>query len=82
MLRARIAFRDGPLTLIAIESAESHAHRAEGHWQLAGILKPVAVVVSGPDGPYAVALDASALDLDELKREVPGLDAALRLGSE
>ena len=77
MLRASIAFRDGPLTLIAVESAESHARRAEGHWHVAGIVKPIAVVVCGPGAPYALDIDGNALDLDQLKRDVPGLDAAI-----
>lgn len=77
MLRASIALRDGPLTLITVESAESHAHRAEGHWRVAGTLKPMAVVVCGAGAPYALDMDANALDLDELRRDVPDLDAAI-----
>ena len=80
MLRASIAFHDAALTLIAVESAESHAHRAAAHWQLAGIVEPVALVVCRPGEAYALDMDANAVDLEMLRRAVPDLDAALAAG--
>jgi len=80
MLRANVAFNRGPLMLIAVESAESYARRAAGHWHAAGTVTPIAVVVCGPGEPYAVDMDANALDLDTLRRAVPGLDAAIASG--
>jgi len=81
MLRASIAFRDGALTLVAVESAESYARREKGHWQVSGIVKPIAVVVCGPGEPYALDMEANPLDLEELKRDVPDLDAAIASGA-
>lgn len=81
MLRASIAFRHGALTVIAVESAQFRTLRAEGLWQLTGIVKPIAVVVCGSGAPYALDMDANDVDLDELRREVPGLDTALTAGA-
>lgn len=80
MLRASVAFRDGTLTLIAVESAESYPRRAGAHWQLAGIVEPVALVVCGAGEAYALDMAANAVDLAALRRAVPDLDAALAAG--
>ena len=81
MLRASIAYRDGALTLIAVESAESYARREQAHWQVGGIVKPIAVVVCGPGGAYALDMEAKPVDLETLRQEVPALDAAISSGN-
>ena len=77
-LRASTVYRDGPLTVLAVESAESSARRGYGHWYVSGVMNPVAIVVCGPGERYAVDPNGQPLDLDELRRDVADLDVILR----
>ncbi len=42
--------------------------------QLYGKIEPVAVIVCGPHGVYALVAEATPVDLDQLRRGMPGLD--------
>ena len=75
MLRASIVYREGPLTVLAVETVESFSHRADGHWHAGGTVKPVAVVVYGSGEPFAVDTEGNVLDIDELRQDVADLDA-------
>jgi hypothetical protein len=76
-LRTSTVYRDGPLTVLAVASAESSARRGYSHWYVSGVMNPVAIVVCGPGEPYAVDTAGNPLDIDQLRRDVADLDALL-----
>lgn len=76
-LQAREVFRDGRRRLIAVESIELHHRReAAGGW-LHGTVTPVALIIHSPEQTRAVDMAARPLDLEQLGRDTPGLEAML-----
>ena len=61
-----------PIDQVRIQSEQT----ADGLW-LHATADPVAVVICSAGEPYALSLDASALSLAELRRQLPELQLAL-----
>ena len=40
-------------------------------------VKPIAVIVCGPDGTYALDVEAKPATLDQLRQDIPELDAII-----
>jgi len=79
-LRSIEIYNDSLFTLIAVESVDFRQRRTNTDCQLYGSIKPIAVVVCGPDRTYALDMEARSADLDQLKLDVPELDSMLRHG--
>jgi hypothetical protein len=62
-LKARMLYRDADRAVVLIEALEVWHHRESGSFHLLAWLKPVAVVVSGPDGVNAFGLDDHPTEL-------------------
>jgi len=68
-LRTSTVFADQGLTVAVAESLEFRVDRAERTRLVTGALKPVAVIVSGPDGTCAFDMDGQPVDLEYLGSE-------------
>lgn len=68
MLRIREIHSDALRTVSVVESFETWHSRTPVHCQAAGRIEPLAVVVSGPDGEYAVDVNAEPIDAERLSR--------------
>ena len=75
--RTHQIFNNASLTLIAVESVDSRRSRTSNGCQLYGHIRPVAVVVCGPDGAYALDMEAGPTDLEQLQRDIPELNTAI-----
>ena len=74
-LRAREIINQPMLKLIAVESIDLGPRKTQIGWHCFAKMEPVAVIVCGPDGTYALDVDAQPADVERLRRDVPGLDA-------
>ena len=74
-IRPRPVFSDSTVTIVAIESIEIDQHRTAMGNQLFGAARPVAVVICAPDSTYALDLSAKPIDLEQLRQEIPDLEA-------
>lgn len=72
-LRTSEIFNDARLKLIAVESVDFLHDKTNTGCRLYGSIEPVAVIVSGPDGSYAVNMEATLIDLDQLRQIFPEL---------
>lgn len=77
-LRAGRPLVVGAAYVLPIERIVRHAHAGPGHARCWLAMQPHAVVVLDASGLYAFGVDAAAIDIDELRRAVPGLEDALR----
>lgn len=77
IFRARPVRVDERLALIAIESVESHRHRSSNGCGFSAFVEPVALVVCDPETVRALDMQGNSVDMDELRRNVPDLDAEL-----
>lgn len=76
-LRAIEIFNDNRFMLITIESVDfQHSKTVASCWLYANI-KTIAVIVSDPDEIYALDMDAKLIALDQLKQDIPELDAII-----
>ena len=75
--RARPVSVEQRFSLIAIECVESHRHRSSNGCRFSALLEPVALVVCGPETIRALDMQGNAMDVDELRRNVPELDSEL-----
>jgi hypothetical protein len=76
-LRTTEIFADASFRLIAVESIEFGHSKTNRGCRLVGNLQPVAVIVCAPEGSYALDMDAKPIAIEQLKRELPGLDIAI-----
>lgn len=76
-LRIGEIFRDSTLTLIAVESVDSRHSKTNSACQVYGKLEPIAVIVCSPNGAYALTMEAKPANLDQLRQDIPELDAAM-----
>ncbi len=74
-LRTSEIFNDSRFTLIAVESVEYRHSKTNTVCELHGNIEPIAVVVHGPDGTYALDMESKPADFDQLRQDIPGLDA-------
>ena len=67
-------FSDNHYTLYAVESIETTQIKSKtgGSWY--GNIKPIMIIVCGPDGDYALDMDAIPVDPARLKEHFPALD--------
>ena len=68
MLRSRLIYSDATRTVRVVESVETWHHQSSTRCQIAGKIEPLAVVVNGPDGQYALDVDAQPIDGDSLSQ--------------
>lgn len=66
MLRTRQVYSDTAFTVRVVESVETWQSRTATGCQAAGKIEPLAVVVSGPDGEYAVDVNAEPIGAERL----------------
>jgi hypothetical protein len=76
-LRTREIYSDSLCTLIAVESVDLRHVKTDSHCQLFGKIEPIAVVVRRRDGTYALDMAARPTDYDQLRQNVPELDASV-----
>lgn len=74
-LRAAAPIRVGDVTLVAIERIATCVAGIGAVAFASVALEPYAVVVRDGGGVRVVGVGAAAVTLEELRREVPGLDA-------
>jgi hypothetical protein len=65
-LRTRTVFADQGLTVSVAESLEFCVDQTERMRLATGALRPVAVIVNGPEGPRAFGMDGLPVDIDQL----------------
>jgi hypothetical protein len=70
-LRSREIYKDANVALIAVESINFRPVKTTFGFHFSGTIDPIAVIVSSPDGTYALGMDGEALDLDQLRRDIP-----------
>lgn len=75
--RASSVVDNHELAVIVVESIESHYSRSSRGCRLLASIKPAAVVVRSAAGAFAFDLQASPVDLDELRQRSSGLDAEI-----
>ena len=76
-LRASEIFNDSGLMLIAIESVDFRYSKTNTICRVYGKMEPIAVIVCGPDATYAVDMEAKPAALDQLRQDIPELDAII-----
>jgi len=76
-LRATEIFNNARHRLIAIESVDFRYSQTSTNCRLYGNTEPIAVIVCGPDGIYALDMEAKLTMLDQLRRDIPELDAII-----
>jgi uncharacterized spore protein YtfJ len=76
-LRAREIYHDAGFMLIAVESVDFQHSKTNIGWQLYGNIEPIAVIVCGPDGTYALDMEAKPAAFDQLKQEIPEIDSII-----
>lgn len=74
-LRASVILNDSSLMLIAVESVDLQPSKMGSGCFLHGNIKPIAVVVCGVDGIYAIDMEAKIIRFDQLRQDTPELDA-------
>ncbi len=77
-LRSREIYKDSNVTLIAVESIGFRPGKTTFGIHLSGTIEPFAVIVSSPDGTYALGMDGQALDPDQLRRDIPDIRAWMK----
>jgi hypothetical protein len=62
-LKATMLYRGADRTVVLIEALEVFQYRETDHLHFLASLKPVAIVVSGPDGTTTLGLDGHPTEL-------------------
>ena len=76
-LRAKKIFQNSALTLIAVESVDLRRHGSGSGGHLYMAIEPFAVVVRTSAEAYALDMEGNPVNLDQLRREAPELDAII-----
>ena len=76
-LRASEIFNDPGRRLIAIESVDFVYHKPGSACVLYAKVEPVALIVCAPDSRCALDMQARPIALDQLRRNMPELDAIM-----
>lgn len=76
-LRAIEIFNDSKFMLIAVESVNFQRNKTNASCWLYGNIETIAVIVCGPDEIYALDMDAKIIVLDQLRQDIPELDAII-----
>ena len=72
-LRSREIYKGFNVTLITVESIDFRPGTTNFGFHFSGTIEPIAVIVSGPDGTYGLGIDGQALDVDQLRRDIPDI---------
>ena len=76
-LRTSVIFSDTRLTLIAVESVDIQHNKTNTGCRLYGNIEPIAVIVCGPDGSYALDMEAKLIAIEQLRQNIPELDTII-----
>lgn len=76
-LRTSEIFSDSAFTVIAVESLLSYCGKTETGCHVFGRIEPMAIVVLSRNGAYALDMEAKPVELDQLRGDLPELDALL-----
>ncbi len=76
-LRTNEIFNDSGLRLMAIESVSFQHSKTNTGCRLYGNIEPIALIVSSPDGTYALDMEAKLTSLDQLRQNIPELDTII-----
>jgi hypothetical protein len=68
---------DPALTLIVVETVDLQTTTSKTGGFLIGNIAPIAVVVCREDGTTALDMEAKPASVEQLRRDIPELDAAL-----
>lgn len=72
-LRTSEVFSDTKIKLIAVESVKTRYNRSNSGCHFYADIQPIALVVCGTDGAYALDMESMPADVDLLKQNVPEL---------
>jgi len=75
--RINVVVIDSALTLIVVEAVEFQATATTRGGFMFGRIEPVAVVVRRQDGVTALDMQDRPASVEQLRRDIPELDAAL-----
>lgn len=73
-LRASEIFNNSRFKIITVESVSLNRRKANTSCLLNGRIKPIAVVICGPDAVYALDMGAKLISLEQLTQNIPELD--------
>jgi uncharacterized spore protein YtfJ len=76
-LRATEIFNDSRLMLVTIESVTNSHDQTGLTYSLYGMIEPVAVIACTLDGVYALDMKSNMIAIDQLKQDIPELDAMI-----
>lgn len=76
-LRASEIFSNSELQLITLESVDFQHSKRDTGYRLYGNIEPIAVIVCGPDGTYVLDMEAKLVAFDQLRQNIPDLDAII-----
>lgn len=76
-LRASEIFNDSRFMLVAIESVDFQHTKMHNSCHLYGNIKPIAIIVCGPDKIYSLDMEAKPSPIEQLRQEIPDLDAII-----
>lgn len=76
-LRASEIFSDSRLTLIAVESVDFQHTKTNTGYRVYGNIEPIVLIVCGPDGTYALDMEAKLVTFDQLKQNIPELETLI-----
>lgn len=76
-LRANEIFNDFGFKLIAVESVDLRHSKTNSGCRLYGNIEPIVLIVSGPDGTYALDMEAKLTAFEQLRQNIPELDTIM-----
>jgi len=77
-ISAKSVFNEPHLKVPGLESATSNIYKAAANLcSVFGSVEPIAIVVCGAGGDYALDMQENIIPLDELRRQVPTLDSVV-----
>ena len=75
--RATEIFNDSRRMLVAIESVIYSHDKTDLTYRSYGMIEPVAVIVCSLEGVYALDMKSNMITIDQLKQDIPELDAII-----
>ena len=76
--RVRNVFRTDDLTVVAVELTNSYRQCTERGFNTFESISPTAIIVCTASECFAVDTLGNTIDLDQLRRDVPALETALK----
>lgn len=76
-LRASEIFNDSSRMLIAVESIDVQQIKTNANYWLHGNIVTTAIIVCDADEIYALDMDATIIDVEQLRQGIPELDAII-----